>query len=67
MTEKLLPCPFCGSEDLETARDKESDWWWVNCNSCRAAGPVMTINTDDVRGWNRRTPVADTLKEGALQ
>ncbi len=62
MTEKLLPCPFCGGEPkLRTHRSGEDSMeCYVECPSCEvrttyyedAYAPVA-----DARGaWNRRTP-----------
>ena len=55
MTDKLKPCPFCGSEDLEDRRG------FIKCNSCGVEGPVFAIGGkhDDVRkeaiaAWNKR-------------
>lgn len=33
MTDKLLPCPFCGGENIEYNYDGSSDWTF-ECQSC---------------------------------
>jgi hypothetical protein len=44
--EKLLPCPFCESTDLDV------EWKWVECNRCSTFGP--TTDGDPIAAWNRR-------------
>ncbi|MEM1300522.1 MAG: hypothetical protein AAGH68_14710 [Pseudomonadota bacterium] len=57
---KVLPCPFCGSEN--TAFDPELDL--VFCNDCHAESGL-----DGLRGWNQRSvlgaiaPVIAHLRE----
>ena len=49
----LLPCPFCGSEDLDTSEP------YVKCNSCLTYGPSPHFGA-----WNTRvdSPEIKTLK-----
>lgn len=65
MEEKLYPCPFCGSEniDYEIDHSRPYEEGQVFCNNCEAEGPVLTSYTrlsDDeifkkiVKSWNRR-------------
>lgn len=51
MTElELLPCPFCGSSDVESCPEGEMrngrSWfaYYVHCNFCNCDGPC--VNTD---------------------
>lgn len=57
-SDKLLPCPFCGSTDI----DAEG---WTNsegrsgpaCNDCGAsAGDLSHTSEDNVKAWNTRQP-----------
>ena len=55
MKEKLKPCPFCGSDDLEiyikgTGRRKYA----VCCNTCDARGERTKIKEEAATAWNRR-------------
>lgn len=60
--QELLPCPFCGSENLDVA---QTGIWWVTCQHCGAEG--RTHDDDDhsfktkeraITAWNIRTPSA---------
>lgn len=65
---ELLPCPFCGGEDLEVKTD--SNMYGrvgiiraaVMCNTCRAQGAIVEIEgfeseakTGAIKQWNRRS------------
>ena len=69
MTEKLLPCPFCGGEAKITARDVEpqGDPWYgenvqtfvicTNCGACLFDDYFHEGFADEheaVAAWNRR-------------
>ena len=50
MSEKLRPCPFCGSEDVENTGN------YVKCRNCLADGPFNYTNVDEAaENWNTRT------------
>ena len=64
MSEKLKPCPFCGSNNLEF-KDSDIEGWisHVACMSCDdMIGPMSEFKYDDVEEahadaanvWNRR-------------
>jgi hypothetical protein len=57
----LIPCPFCGSADLEIMLDH------VECRACSAQGPYSSYSDDDaedhepgtgVELWNSRSESA---------
>jgi len=56
VSEKLLPCPFCGGE----ARYEwhSADPCWIECNACGAVGPNDTHTTTEANAaaWNTRAP-----------
>jgi Lar family restriction alleviation protein len=58
---KLLPCPFCGSNELFY----ESTY--VYCNNCNCLGPDVEYDEDGVskseliEAWNRRTIISEPI------
>lgn len=54
----MLPCPFCGHDDLLGVENLETDggWFVVKCRKCGAHGPVGVSGSDKeaVLQWNRR-------------
>lgn len=69
---KLLPCPFCGSENILNKQNNHG-WDAIRCSECFAAGPSfywegsptsmsLQDHNDMVRlKWNTRA--TDTAKE----
>ena len=55
MSEKLKPCPFCGSDDLEMEGSIMSSYY-VRCRKCGAGGGVMFPDNEEnaVKMWNAR-------------
>jgi len=56
---ELLPCPFCGCEDIEVTQNTQSDymsgWYWtVGCTACEAEFAVSTEAADAIARWNTR-------------
>ena len=56
MTNKLLPCPFCGGTDVHLWHIASASMSWVSCVGCGLEAPSETGVTDDaaVAYWNRR-------------
>lgn len=65
---ELLPCPFCGEEDLKVMTDNEMNMRYggiravVMCNTCRAQGAIAKIEgfeseakREAIKLWNRRS------------
>ena len=65
---ELLPCPFCGGEDLEIKTDNAMHMKYgrigavVMCNTCRAQGGIEEIEGYEneakmgaINLWNRRS------------
>lgn len=42
-----LPCPFCGSHDVEVAETDSYKWAAVRCLECGAIGPEVRVQ--DIR------------------
>lgn len=62
MTEKLLPCPFCGDEpEFIEGADDDGRWIAVGCPTCgcgsRQHYPIMDDARPDLSSaWNTRQP-----------
>ena len=41
--EKLLPCPYCKSENVELVRTFFLSQFVVGCNVCGASSPVISM------------------------
>lgn len=55
--EKLLPCPFCGSDADMFQKDSDPKWndWVVHCSDLDCWANVRHINkADAIRKWNTR-------------
>lgn len=75
MTDKLKPCPFCGSTKFEINQKMSSNTKYnpktkrlekfvvvtVRCNKCHTRGPTTSIYA----GWNDRP--TQMLKEKAIE
>lgn len=59
MTQQLLPCPFCGSSDVEAHGFHRKKTWVVVCLECHSFGPDNGPNdviteAEAVAMWNTR-------------
>jgi Lar family restriction alleviation protein len=63
MTEKLLPCPFCGSAEIHAPSAANK---LCLCAQCNAEGPIATNKPDAIAAWNRRAQAADLAGDEAL-
>ena len=69
--DAALPCPFCGSHDVQVVEGSTFRWLLVQCNCCAACGPDVRKQTagsgtnEDwqrngeraaIAEWNRRAP-----------
>ena len=61
MSQKIKPCPFCGSEDTDCNSH------FVSCNDCHAIGPEEPLPDRDwvIQRWNRR-PLEEAFEEREL-
>jgi hypothetical protein len=54
MTEQLLPCPFCGSDQVSLSEGETGEgqpWPYVECENCAA--------TATPENWNCRSPAPE--------
>ena len=50
----LLPCPFCGNDDIRV-QDSSFTAWYGACRVCQCAGPeCLTMDEAEV-AWNGRS------------
>lgn len=52
---ELLPCPFCGSEEVES--ELVCGEYFVRCNACNASSGFEETTEECVRNWNTRAPM----------
>ena len=52
-----LPCPFCGSTDITTEREPNTDPELICgiCKRCLAKGPPCTDIVEAVLAWDERS------------
>lgn len=54
MTEKLRPCPFCGSDSLYIPENPVFDYY-VRCNNCGSRSDSFFTNAESaIKAWNMR-------------
>ena len=54
MTEKLLPCPFCGGEAEIDSRGNSWQAWCRHCATIQM-GEFYDTEANAIAAWNRRT------------
>jgi Lar family restriction alleviation protein len=60
MTDKLLPCPFCGGEAsvgidyLSYSDDNDYFFWRVICYKCEITGTKTDSERTAIEAWNKR-------------
>ena len=74
---ELLPCPFCGSDDLRqvihdlSEDDQEPFGYSISCNICFVDLPPEPTPADSIRTWNTRAstpaPVGDVDLDNARE
>lgn len=57
MSEKLKPCPFCGSKRIEISSN--GIVCVVYCTNCKASTNLAERKEDAIYLWNKRAEVTD--------
>jgi Lar family restriction alleviation protein len=67
---QLLPCPFCGSDDVELStgfvgdgHTVENSRRYVECIKCAATSEFGKTDDEAAAAWNRRTPPANASSD----
>ena len=58
MSDKLEPCPFCGSNDLGVKTTISV--YTVRCDGCGAQGPLVVQHQEAIRLWTTRKQTEPT-------
>jgi Lar family restriction alleviation protein len=56
--KKLMPCPFCGSEDIMTTCCYGPEWNAM-CRKCCSSTAWEQTEVQAIAAWNRRAPAAE--------
>ena len=59
MTEKLKPCPFCGSKNVTVCELYPSSY--ARCRACGAEGSLRDSHDEAAAAWNRRTDAKELV------
>lgn len=59
MTEKLKPCPFCGSSSVTVCDLYPSSY--ARCRACGAEGRLCYSHDEAAAAWNRRTDAKELV------
>ena len=67
MTEKLKPCPFCGSRKV-LLHTQDVDWHFVECDKCHCSTPmILGFELGAIVAWNTRDTFLKRIsKEGEI-
>lgn len=52
--EKLKPCPFCGSERIETNIITDTPQAYLKCRGCGIEQTIHSTEQDAIEDWNTR-------------
>lgn len=71
MTDKLKPCPFCGSTRVREENSPAVGMIWIECFDCKSNGPYANVLSGAwVDAWNKRPsqwlPIEDAPKNGTI-
>lgn len=61
MTEKLKPCPFCGSRSVQVEQIGSGGYFNVCCCNCLANVPLSGSRETAVAAWNSRADAKELV------
>ncbi len=50
---KILPCPFCGSEDVSVYKSWNLAYYFATCETCGSCGSNKETEKEAIEEWNR--------------
>jgi Lar family restriction alleviation protein len=64
LVERLLPCPFCGTDAPMSGsmKTKGATGWWIECRDC----PALIEEDSEalaIAAWNTRPEAADRIEQ----
>lgn len=51
---ELLPCPFCGGDDVRIAVCMHDSWYYGECESCGGRTDFYDSQAEAIAAWNTR-------------
>lgn len=65
MEIELKPCTFCAHKQV-AVKNRQPDWWWVECGGCEARGPLAVREGLARLGWNLRAEMGNLLNSNRI-
>jgi Lar family restriction alleviation protein len=59
MRLKLLPCPFCGTDDVDYSTSMSNITHHIFCSHCYSKGSDKHTRNDAAEAWNHRSNVSE--------
>jgi len=53
--EKLKPCPFCGSNNIQANETDDLFDWVISCENCGSGFIYIKTKEEAIKAWNTRS------------